>query len=312
MKYETQEFVMSDGNKNIVHSWLPETEVKAVLLISHGMAEHVERYKHFADLLTKDGFAVYGEDHRGHGKTAQLAKEEGKGDFGFLAEKDGFFRVVDDIYEEALKLKDMYKGKKLFLFGHSFGSFVTQCFIEKYGSCLDGCIICGTAGPRKATVATAKFIGNCIKKLRGAHSISKTMDSLAFGSYNSHIKKARTKVDWLSRDNNAVDAYIADPWCGFMCTIGFFCDMFAGLSFIHKKESIKGIPQNLPVYFIDGTGDPVGSYSKTVQNLYKIYKENGMADVSLKLYENARHELLNEINRDEVENDAKNWLLKHC
>ena len=115
MKYETQEFVMSDGNKNIVHSWLPETEIKAVLLISHGMAEHVARYKHFADLLTKDGFAVYGEDHRGHGKTAQLAKEEGKGDFGFLAEKDGFFRVVDDIYEEALKLKDMYKGKKLFL-----------------------------------------------------------------------------------------------------------------------------------------------------------------------------------------------------
>ena len=311
MKYEVNEMKMSDGNVNFIHSWVPETEPKAVVLLSHGMAEHGARYDRFGNILTENGYALYCEDHRGHGKTARLAKENGTGDFGYLADRKGFFRVVDDIHEEALMLKAKYPGKKIFIFGHSFGSFVTQCFIEKYGNDIDGAVICGTAGPRKAMVGCAKVVGNVVKFFTGKRHYSKFMDGLAFGSYNAKLKPARTNFDWLSRDESQVDKYIADDWCGFLCTIGFFCDMFSGLSFIHKNKNMKMVPQNLPVFFIDGTGDPVGDYSKTVVNLSEIYKANGVKDVSIKLYEDARHELLNEINKEEVEADVLSFISKH-
>ncbi len=311
MVYSMDKMTMSDGNITVLHNWLPEGEVKGVVVLSHGMAEHATRYERFASLLTEEGFALYAEDHRGHGETAKLASEKGTGALGYLADKDGFFRVVDDIHEEVEMLHKKYPDKKIFLFGHSFGSFISQCFIEKYGSSINGCILCGTAGPRNAMVKAAKIVGNVIRIFTGKRHISHLMDKMAFGAYNAKIQSPRTPFDWLSRDEKQVDAYIADDFCGFVCTIGFFCDMFAGLSFIHTRPHIAMIPLDLPVHFIDGTGDPVGDYSKTVQNLYDIYCSNGMKDVSIKLFTDARHELLNEINKEEVEQDVIAWLKSH-
>lgn len=308
MKYELKKVTMSDGNVNAFHSWLPEGEIKACMIISHGMAEHGKRYERFADVMTKSGYAVYCEDHRGHGETAKMAVASGTGKFGYLADKKGFFRVVDDIHEEVGKLKEWHPGKKIVLFGHSFGSFVTQCFIEKYGKDIDSVVICGTAGPAYALVGFASVIGAVVNVFAPRKKVSKFMDKAAFGAYNNKIKKPRTQVDWLSRDEAEVDKYIADDWCGFVCTVGFYRDLFAGLTFIHKKNHMKMVPADLPVLFIDGTADPVGAYSKTVVKLSEIYKANGVRDVTLKLYEDARHELLNETNRDEITQDVLSWV----
>ena len=311
MKYAAEKMTMSDGAVTVVHHWLPEEDVKGIVLLSHGMAEHATRYERLASLLTAKGIALYAEDHRGHGETAKLAEENGTGKFGYLADKDGFFRVVDDIHEEALMLKKTYPGKKIILFGHSFGSFISQCFIEKYADSIDGVILCGTAGPQKAMVGAAKIVGGIAAFFGGRKKPSKFIDKLAFGSYNAKINPVRTPFDWLSRDPAQVDKYIADPWCGFVCTGGFFCDMFAGLTYIHKDSSLKAIPQNLPVHFIDGTADPVGAYAVSVQNLHDIYKANGIKDLSIKLFPEARHELLNETNKEEVEADVLSWIESH-
>ncbi len=308
--YGIDKVTMSDGNINMVHHWIPEGEVKGVVVLSHGMTEHAFRYDSFGQLLNEKGYVLYAEDHRGHGETAKLAKESGTGDFGILAEKDGFFRVVDDIHEEIINARKAYPGKKVILFGHSFGSFVSQCCIEKYGCDLDGVVLCGTAGPAGAYVKVGKMVAaiNCL--FTGRKHISHFMDKASFGSYNNRIENPRTNFDWLSRDSEQVDKYMADPWCGFTCTSGFYKDMTTGLVWIHKKANIAAVPENLPILFIDGTGDPVGGYGKTVEKLYNIYKANGIKNVTLKLYEDARHELFNETNREEIKTDVLLWIDK--
>ena len=308
--YGTDKFTMSDGNINVVHHWIPDGEVKGIVLLSHGMTEYAKRYDRFGNILNENGYALYAEDHRGHGETAKLAEENETGKFGYLADKNGFFRVTDDIHEEALALRKQYPGKKLVLFGHSFGSFISQCFIENYGKDIDGVVLCGTAGPGGAFVSMGALVAKINCFFTGKKHVSKFMDKAAFGSYVKKVKNPRTPQDWLSRDTEQVDKYIADDWCGFVCTSGFFKDMTGGLVHIHKKQNMAKVPHDLPVLFIDGTGDPVGAYSKTVVKLSEIYKSNGVSDVTLKLYEDARHELLNETNKEEIEADVLEWLGK--
>ncbi len=310
MIYEKQNFIMSDKNTIVWHSWKPEGEIKAVVLLSHGMVEHARRYERLANFLCDRNIALYAEDHRGHGETGLLSENEGTGRLCYLADKKGFFRVVDDIHEEALKLKSIYPNLKLFLLGHSFGSFISQCFIEKYGECIDGVILCGSAGPRLFLTRTAKFIAGVIRLFCGKKRVSKFIDNLAFGSYCKKIPSPKTSYDWLTRDENEVQKYIDDPLCGMICTTQFYYDMFEGLCYIHKKSMMKKISAKLPVYIIAGKEDPVGSYGKTVSNLYEIYKKNGISDVTLKLYDEDRHELFNEKDRITVEFDLYNWIEK--
>ena len=309
---EAKRFVkkMSDGNENIIHAWIPEA-VKGVVVLSHGMAEYAMRYDRFGKLLIQEGIALYAEDHRGHGETAELAEKNGNGRFGYLADKNGFQRVVDDIHEVVIEVKNNHPGKKVILFGHSFGSFVSQAYCERYGDSIDGCILCGTAGPREGLVHFAKGMASIIKFFKGEKYVSRFMDKLAFGSNNADFKKPRTSLDWLSRDETNVDKYIGDDWCGFVCTIGFFYDMFDGLCMIHTKKNMASIPKDLPIYFMYGTKDPVGTYGKTVEALYDVYLKNGMKSVDLKFYEGARHELLNETNHTEVESDSISWIKSH-
>ena len=311
MKYQKEQISMSDSNFNVFHSWIPDGEVKACVVLSHGMTEHAFRYNELAEKFCSRGIAFFGEDHRGHGETAALAEKNGTGMFGFLSDRNGFWRVVQDIHEEVLLVRNPYPQKKVFLLGHSFGSFVTQCFIENFGNDVDGAIICGSAGPRPLTIAAARIVGNIIKFFTGKKSISRLMGKFAFGTYNAHIKKPCSEFAWLSRSESCIEKYEKDPWCGFDCTIGFYCDLFNGLRMIHRKKNMKRIPQNLPVYLIAGTADPVGSYSKTVSSLFKIYHKNGITDLSISLWEDCRHELYNEINGNEIMDDSVNWIDEH-
>ena len=176
MIYAKKTITMSDGNENVFHSWVPEQEVKAAVVLSHGMTEFAFRYNDLADFFCKNGIAVYAEDHRGHGETAALAEKNKTGMFGYLADKDGFFRVADDVFEEIQAVKNLYPGKKVFLLGHSFGSLVSQCIIEKYGEQFDGCILCATAGPRNVTVFFAKILASVFSRLYGRKKVSKFID----------------------------------------------------------------------------------------------------------------------------------------
>ena len=307
MHCEVKELSMSDGNINFVYHWIPE-ETEAVVVLSHGMAEHAARYARFAEFLAKNKIALIAEDHRGHGKTGLKAQADGTGMLGFLADKDGFNRVTEDIHEEVLYAKRLLPEKKVFLLGHSFGSFIAQNAIEKYGSEIDKAVLCGTAGPRPLTVAFANCIGGIIKSFEGAKRQSRFMNLLTFGLSNSKIKNCSTDFDWLSRDKDEVALYIEDELCGFDATNGFLCDIYSGLRQIHKKSNILKIPKDLPVFLVAGTADPVGSYGKTVKKLSDCYKTSGMKNISMRLYEDARHELFNETNRDEVFHDILQFL----
>ncbi len=298
---------LSDGAQVVIHRWVPEGDIKAVVVLSHGMAEYAERYTAFAEMLNANGYVFYAEDKRGHGDTADLAVENGTGAFGYLADKNGFLRVRDDLFEEVQEVRKTYPGKKVFIFAHSFGSFVGQAFIETYGREIDGIVLCGTAGPRKLLMGAAKFLGSVIKLFRGKKNVSGFLNKLAFGAYNDRIEQRRTGYDWLSRRDDIVDAYIADRRCGFLCTIGFFNDMFDGFKFVHDRKNIAKIPDELPVHLIYGTADPVGDYGKTVEDLYSIYKAKGLKNADIVKYEGARHELLNETNGEEVMQELLAW-----
>ncbi len=299
MKYDVEKITMSDGNENFFHHWLPDNEIDFVLVLSHGMTEYAFRYNDFGTFLAQNNIAMYAEDHRGHGKTAELAEQTGSGKFGYLADKDGFFRVVDDIKEEVERVKQLHPGKKVVLFGHSFGSFIAQCYIEKYGSTVDAAVICGSAGPR-LEVLFGRLLTSLAKKVSGARNVSRFVEKAVFSSgYNGN---------WLTRDVEIAQKTVKDPWCTFHCTTGFYADMLAGLCFIHSKKNMQKIPAGLPVFLIAGTDDPVGSYGKTVTKLFNIYQSNGMKSVAIKLYDGAKHELLNEINRDEVKADVLSWM----
>ncbi len=303
MKKETVFVEMSDGKKVALHTWLPDGEVKAVVQLSHGMAEFAMRYDRFAEICANNGIAFYGHDHRGHGETAANLNE-----LGYLADKDGFQRVVLDVHEMVMKAHKDFPDKPVFLFGHSFGSFVSQSFIEQFGNDITGCILCGSAGPRLPLTHAGHFIAGVIKFFTGARKRSDFIDNLAFGSYNSHIQNPQSGFDWLSHDLAELQKYQDNPYCGFKCTNEFFYDFFGGLCTIHKKNNMKKIPVELPVFIISGEEDPVGDWGKTVPQLHAIYKENGIKDLTLKMYPECRHELLNETNHEEVEQDILGWI----
>lgn len=303
---------MDDGYELSVNRWQPDTEeeIKGVLQLHHGLAEHSLRYDRFGSVLAENGWVLNAYDMRGHGRSAENAEKNGTGIFGKLADKKGFDRAVLDLKAVTENLKKDFPGKKTILMGHSFGSFVSQGFIEEFGSLIDACILCGTAGPRPALVGTGSFFAHLITFFTGKNAIVPLLDKLAFGSYNAKIENPRTEFDWLSANELNVDMYKMDNWCGFPLTASFFCSMLEGLNKIHKAKNIKKIPTELPVFFIWGSDDPVGSYGASIKDLIKIYQTNGMKKIDFKEYPGDRHEILNENDKETVEKDIIEWIGK--
>lgn len=307
MKKENFTFKDEEGVEIYTYRWLPEEgDTKAVVQISHGMAETAARYERFAEGLTKSGYAVYCNDHRGHGKTAGSVEK-----LGYLADSDGFNWLVKDMHELTEIIKKENPSLPVFIFGHSMGSFLTQKYISNYGNEIKGAILSGTNGKGGIIVDIGLLIAKNECKKIGRKSKSEKLNKMSFGSYNNSFKPTRTEFDWLSRDEKEVDKYIKDEYCGTVFTAGFFYDFLTGLKDIHKKETMTKIPKELPIYIFSGEKDPVGKNSKGVMQLIGMYKKLNIKNVDYKIYKDGRHEMLNELNRDEVIKNTIEWLDTH-
>ncbi|OLS15159.1 MAG: lysophospholipase [Promethearchaeota archaeon CR_4] len=306
MKSSTFSFKDHDGIDIFVYKWAPDGEVKAVLQIAHGMVEHGARYARPAEKFTQAGYVVYLNDHRGHNKTAKDLDKKGQLGPG------GWESMVKDLKQLTDIIKKENPGLPVFLLGHSMGSFLAQEYIQQYGKELKGAILSGTNGfMSKLILALGKMMAKSDVKKLGPNALGVKMDNNFFGKYNKFFEPAKTKFDWLSRDEVEVKKYVDDPWCGFVCPTSFYVEFLTGLSTIWKKTNEARIPKDLPIYMYSGMLDPVGSNTKGVTKLFNRYKKLGIKDVTKKFYEGARHEMFNEINRDEVYKDVVQWLNAH-
>ena len=226
----------------------------------------------------------------------------------YLGEKDGWRHVVDDMEELRRRTAKAFPGKPYFLFGHSMGSFLSRTHLIRYPGTLTGCVLCGTGHQSAAVIAGGKLVADHEIKRLGRKAYSVRADDLAFGSYNKAFAPVRTRFDWISASEANVDAYIADPLCGGDTTLGLFRDMLDGLGCITKQSNIDKMDKSLPVFFIAGDQDPVGSMGKGVEKACGCFKKAGLKDVSLKLYHGLRHEILNEASRQYVYKDVLDWL----
>lgn len=308
MESKTDTFQANDGVKIFYYQWLPEKKqaIKAVVQIAHGMAEHSKRYSRFAEALTKQGFAVYANDHRGHGQTAGSLEN-----VGYFADEDGWNRVVEDMRTLTERIKKNHPNVPVFLFGHSMGSFLSRHYIFLYGNDINGVILSGTGGNPGVLGKIGHLIAKNESKKRGKKFRSPKLKKLSFGKFNDAFKPNRTDFDWLSRDDSEVDKYVNDPYCGGDFTAGFYEDLLSGISTINDPKNIKKVPKDLPVYLFSGEKDPVGNKTKGVKQVVKAYQNAGIKDVSYKIYEGGRHEMLNEINREEVFEDVISWISSH-
>lgn len=304
----------ADGSRLFVRQWKPEGKSRGVVHIVHGMAEHSLRYGELARRLCGGGFEVWAADMRGHGKTADLGVNgpEAGGLLGHCADRDGFSLVVSDIEEIHRRIDGACPGLPLFLLGHSWGSFITQAYIERYRRPLGGCILSGTRGPDGIKVAASVPVMKTLALFRGVRNRSLFARALADGAFNKPFRPNRTNFDWLSRDEQAVDAFVADPLCGKLCSVGFYRDLTEALSRIHKPKAMEGIPRDLPIYVFSGSADPVGDMGNSPTTLVNIYRSMGITDLEFVLYPDARHEALNETNREEVMENLLAWLSRHC
>ena len=298
-------YFQSSTGRTSIHALkcVPDGKPRAVVQIAHGIAEHIDRYRPFMEFLADNGFVAAGNDHLGHGKSIRVPEEQ-----GFFAEKDGWWRVVDDMDKLHDIMSNEYPELPYVLFGHSMGSFLTRTYLIKHPDKYDGVILSGTGHQSPALVLGGNVAASVMAKLNGAMGDGTKLDSLAFGSYLSKIENPRTKFDWLSRDAEQVDKYIADPLCGFVGKIGLYRDMMHGIKFITDKKNIAQMNKEKPVYFMSGDGDPVGDYGKGVERAYKAFCDAGLHDVFMRLYPGGRHEMLNETNKEQVYQDILNWL----
>ncbi|MCD4741781.1 MAG: alpha/beta hydrolase [Desulfobacteraceae bacterium] len=301
----------SDGKKIFTHKWLPEngsgeSKTKAVVQIAHGMAEHSARYKRFAQKLTENNFGVYANDHRGHGQTAGKIE-----DLGYFADNNGWNLVVSDMNRLTTIIKKNHQNIPVFLFGHSMGSFLSRDYMFTYGDSVDGVILSATAGDPGFLGNVGIIISKTESILKGKKAQSPLLDKLSFGSFNKIFKPNRTNFDWLSRDDAEVDKYVNDPFCGTVFKAGFFIDLLRGIKKINMPSNIQKTPKDLPVYLFSGTNDPVGDFTRGVKKVYKSYEKAGIKDLNIKYYENGRHEMLNETNREEVYKDLIDWFERH-
>ena len=298
-------YFASSTGKNKLHARMcvPDGEPKAIVQIIHGIAEYIDRYDDFMMFLAGNGFIVVGDDHLGHGKS--IEQEDQK---GFFAEENGWEYAVCD--EEILRLamKNNYPDIPVIVFGHSMGSFLARTHLIKYPGGFDAAVISGTGNQGKALVTGGLTMGNLVVGLKGPHHYSDFLNNLAFGSYNKIYDDAKTTHDWLTRDEEVVAKYLADPLCGFVPSCSLFRDMMVGVNFITNVKNQEAMKKEVPVLFMSGAMDPVGECGKGVKIAFENFKNVGMQDVSLKLYEGGRHEMLNEINKDEVYADVLEWI----
>ena len=300
------ELPSNDGvHKLHVVVWQPNGEPKAVLQLSHGMIEFIERYEGLAQYLNEQDILVIGNDHLGHGHTA--GRDE---DLGYFCPEHMRETVVKDLHTVTEYAKKEYPGIPYFLLGHSMGSFMARRYLMTYGDELTGAILCGTGEQTSATLFAGKTVAGILGAFKGQRYRSEFIRKTSFKGYNDRFEK-RTENDWLTKDQSIVDWYNGHKFCTFGFTINGYKTLFEVLTYIQKQENYNKIPKNLPVYMIAGEDDPVGNYGEGVKHIYQQYKDSGIKDISIKLYPNDRHEILNELDKETVYADVADWIAGH-
>ena len=293
----------SDGTTIACYSWLPSGVPRAVVQIAHGLAEHAGRYARLAQALNAAGYAVYANDHRGHGRTASSERE-----LGWFAPRDGWSKCISDLNEFNQKIAVQHPGVPVVLLGHSMGATLALDFVTRHGDSLAAVVLSGASGQPTAFAAVGKLIARMERVRIGAHGHSALVHSLTFGTFNKGFAPARTEFDWLSRDSAEVDKYVADPLCGFSSSVQLWIDLLDGWTAASTPQSLSRIPKELPMYVISGAKDPVGANCRQVEAMLKAFDDAGLRRHEHKFYPEARHEVFNETNRDEVTRDLVTWL----
>ena len=281
---------------------VPDGDVRAVLQLSHGMVEFIDRYKPLAEYLAAQGILVTGHDHLGHGGSIRT-----KDDYGYFAEPDGNRAVLDDLHMLTIRTRELYPGVPYFLLGHSMGSFYARQYLCEYGHELDGAIIMGTGFQPKALVLFAKTLCRVLAVFHGWQYRSKFVANMSFLGYNKGLE-GRTTHDWLNRDQTEVDKYLADERCTFIFTLNAYYSMFSGILRLHDPAFLNRMPKDLPLYFLAGDADPVGERGEGVRRAIQSLQAVGVKNIQSKFYPGARHELLVETNKLEVFADIAAWL----
>ena len=295
----------SSNNINIVRGKIMVPvceELKGIVQISHGMCEYIERYDEFANYLLEQGYVVAGHDHIGHGESVNDEKDR-----GFFAKENGYKYLVKDLHYMTKIVKKRYPNLPYFMLGHSMGSFISRCYIAKYGEELDGIILLGTMGPQWAVDAGIQLADRLIQK-RGEMYKSKKLDQLCFEFANMKFEPVITKYDWTCRDKEVVQNHMNDKKMSFIFSVSAFKDLFYLVKYCNDEKFIKNTPKILPMLIMSGDMDPVGEDGDGVKKVYELYKKIGVKDITFKLYKNCRHELLNEINRDEIYKNILDWI----
>ena len=298
----------SDGMHQLrCMEWIPDGTIKAVLQITHGMVEHIERYREFCVWMAERGIVVIGHDHLGHGKTVSNREE-----FGYFGSKEGMTHVVKDIRRVTVYSKKKYPDQKLILLGHSMGSFLARKYLSVYKDGPDGFILMGTGAPPEALVSAGSLLAGSMRKMKGEMYRSPLLYKLSLGNYNAKFKPVKTPYDWLTRDESLSKDFGEDESCQFIFTTAAYQDFFRLILNVAKEEMAGHARTNAPILIISGDNDPVGDNGKGVRKVYERLHKAGVDRLEMVLYEGARHEILHEINRQEVFEDLYEWIAENC
>jgi len=296
-----QGFINSfDGTQIYVYAWTDVKEPKGIVQIFHGMSEHAKRYEDFAKFLNAKGYLVFADDHRAHGKTAGSVSNLGR----YNQTSNLFYdTLLDELLLSELLVKEY--NLPLYVFGHSYGSFLCQAYIEK-SSFHKKAIMCGSALMKnRIDIKLGKLVAKITAKHKGNNAIAKLVEKFSFGSYNKKVKNG----SWLNSDQEEVKKYNQDPYCGQPFSAKFYVDFFTTFDWIYNKEHTRKIDTNKPILLIAGKEDPVGSMGKSVADLYKFYTGLEIKNLKMRLYQNARHEILNEPTiKQEVYNEILSFI----
>ncbi|MCF6349659.1 MAG: lysophospholipase [Flavobacteriaceae bacterium] len=303
MHYTTNTYITRDKEVIFYYKWAAKTPLKGIVQISHGIGEHAGRYHSIAKLLQEQGYEVYANDHRVHGKSVKSKKF-----MGIYKGANYFDDAVKDMRELTLLIKKAQPNYKVILFGHSMGSLLSRKYVTKYGDDLTALILSGTASFKKGLGTIGLFSANIIRVFKGRSKKNKFIKSISFAEFNKNFKPNRTELDWISTDEKQVDIFKNDPYRIIDFSLSIFIDLIKGSKEINTQEAFNATPKSLPIYIFSGDKDPVGDMGKGVKKVVKQYYKAGIKDLTFKLYKGGRHEMLNETNKTEVERDLITWL----
>ncbi len=295
----------SADNKTDIYAkkWIPENEVKAVLQITHGMLEHIERYNDFASYIADNNILVTGQDLLGHGCSVKSSEQR-----GFFATRNGNEILLNDITTLMKITKAEFPKIPYFHLGHSMGSYLIRQFITEHSKDISGAILVGSGYPSRVLISFGEALSKLIGSFRGQNYRSEFLDKISIGSFNKHYKNPKTAVDWLSRDQKVVEDYVNDEKIDFIFSTNAYMNMYKSIKHIHKSREIRKVSKELPIIFLSGSEDPVGDMGEGVRKSYQKLADQGFMDVAIKLYDGARHEIINETNKKEVYQDICNWI----